>query len=80
MTTANNRSFLVTGGTGFLGAALVNRLVSQGHEVTVFDNNWRGNSNRLDGVAGSVNFIEGDIRDVDALTQACSRPAGAVAA
>lgn len=69
MATADSRSFLVTGGTGFLGAALVNRLVSLGHGVTVFDNNWRGNSDRLDAVADSVKFVEGDIRDLDTLTR-----------
>ena len=29
---------LVTGGAGFVGANLVNRLVDNGHEVIIFDN------------------------------------------
>jgi UDP-glucose 4-epimerase len=69
--TPNNKSFLVTGGTGFLGAALVTRLVSLGHKVTVFDNNWRGNTGRLGDILDDIDFIEGDIRDIDAVTRAC---------
>ena len=29
---------LITGGAGFIGANLANRLISEGHEVTIFDN------------------------------------------
>jgi nucleoside-diphosphate-sugar epimerase len=71
LATPSNKSFLVTGGTGFLGAALVIRLVSLGHRVTVFDNNWRGNTDRLKDVIDDINFIEGDIRDLDAVTRVC---------
>ncbi|MDG0866428.1 NAD-dependent epimerase/dehydratase family protein [Candidatus Lucifugimonas marina] len=71
MNNRKNRHFLVTGGTGFLGAALVNRLVARGDKVTVFDNNWRGSTGRLSAVIDSVNFIEGDIRDVESVTRAC---------
>jgi nucleoside-diphosphate-sugar epimerase len=62
---------MITGGTGFLGAALVKLLVSRGDTVRVFDNNWRGNTARLEDVIDSVEFIEGDIRDADAVSAAC---------
>jgi len=67
---------LVTGGTGFLGAALVNRLVSMGRRVRVLDNNWRGNPRRLAGVLDRVEMVEADIRDAAAVTKAakgCAR-------
>lgn len=36
---------LVTGGSGFLGSALCNRMADEGHEVAVFDNCSRGTGN-----------------------------------
>jgi nucleoside-diphosphate-sugar epimerase len=57
------KNYLVTGGSGFIGAALVERLVGTGHKVRVLDNNSRGNARRLARVAEQIEFIEGDIRD-----------------
>ena len=45
--TFNNRTFLVTGGTGFIGSALVKALAERGATVRAFDNQWRGNRSRL---------------------------------
>ena len=58
-----NRS-LVTGGTGFIGSALVKRLVKNGHEVIVFDNDFRGSKERLSSISDKITLIEGDIRDL----------------
>ena len=57
------KSFLVTGGTGFLGSALVRRLVNEGNLVRVFDNQSRGRVDRLKDIAGSIEYVSGDIRE-----------------
>lgn len=54
---------LVTGGSGFIGAALVKALLKAGHRVRVLDDNSRGNPRRLAEVSADIEFIAGDIRD-----------------
>ena len=56
--------FLITGGAGFLGTALANRLVEQGHQVRVLDDVSAGDPSRLD---SRVLFTRGDVRDVPKL-------------
>lgn len=57
-----SKRVLVTGGTGFLGSALVKRLAASGHAVRVLDDDSRGASRRLAGVSG-VEQVSGDVRD-----------------
>lgn len=64
------KSYLVTGGTGFLGGALVHRLVKSGHRVRVFDNDSRGDVSRLEEIRGDIETIAGDIRDAEAVARA----------
>jgi UDP-glucose 4-epimerase len=52
--------FLVTGGAGFLGAALSNRLAHDGHQVRVIDDLSAGDPTRLD---ERVLFTRGDVAD-----------------
>ena len=61
---------LVTGGSGFVGAALVKELVEAGHSVRILDDNSRGHPRRLDGVLDQVDFHEGDVRDYAAVRAA----------
>ena len=64
------KKYLVTGGGGFLGSALVKRLVAEGASVRVFDDNSRGHPRRLVQVAREVDNVFGDIRDADAVARA----------
>ena len=52
--------FLVTGGAGFLGAPLANRLVSVGHQVRVIDDLSAGDASRLE---EQVLFTRGSVLD-----------------
>jgi nucleoside-diphosphate-sugar epimerase len=63
---------LVTGGSGFIGSALVKALLKDGCAVRVLDNNSRGALRRLADVRANVEFIEGDIRDAAAVQGAVS--------
>lgn len=66
-----SKKFLVTGGTGFIGNALVRRLVQEGCKVRVLDNDLRGSSQRLNHVAEKVEIIRGDVRDAAIVRDAC---------
>jgi len=66
------RRILVTGGSGFIGSALVKALVHSGAKVRVLDDNSRGSPRRLADVAKDIEFIAGDIRDAAAV-QAAAR-------
>jgi nucleoside-diphosphate-sugar epimerase len=61
---------LVTGGSGFIGSALVRALVHAGNNVRVLDDNSRGRARRLEDVATDIEFIAGDIRDAATVAKA----------
>jgi UDP-glucose 4-epimerase len=54
---------LVTGGAGFIGSHVVDRLLALGHEVRVVDNLSTGNRANLAHVADRVDFMLGDLCD-----------------
>jgi len=52
---------LVTGGAGFIGSHVAERLVALGHRVRVVDNLSTGSLRNLDWAGDRVEFIEGDL-------------------
>ena len=58
---------LITGGAGFIGSTLADRLVADGVEVVVYDNLRTG---RRDWVPAAARFIEGDVLDLETLGSA----------
>ena len=60
---------LVTGGAGFIGSHLCERLINDGHNVTVIDNFSTGRASNLQSLQGVAGFslIEGSILDTQLL-------------
>ena len=56
-----NKTFLVTGGTGFLGRHIVEYLLEESNKVVVFDNEFRGSIKKIKNK--KIKFIRGDIRN-----------------
>ena len=63
---ANDTKFVVTGGAGFIGSALVRTLLERGR-VAVVDNLLTGNEANLREVRGQIEFHNVDIRNAAAL-------------
>src|SRR5262245_32930296 len=63
--------YLVTGGAGFIGSHLTERLVKDGESVRVFDNFSSGKRTNLQGFGDRVEIVEGDLRNPDACRRAC---------
>jgi UDP-glucose 4-epimerase len=55
--------YLITGGSGFIGSHLAERLIDQGHSVTVIDNLSTGSDNNLLKVKKNIEFHHGNVLD-----------------
>jgi len=60
---------LVTGGAGFIGSHIVDRLVVEGYDVRVIDNLTTGSKDNIQGhlKSGKVDLVEADIRNASAV-------------
>jgi len=67
-----NKKILVTGGAGFIGSNLVERLLAQDNEVVCLDNFATGKRENIEPFQNDPSFklIEGDIRDLDTCREA----------
>ncbi len=62
---SGGETVLVTGGGGFIGSSLVERLVNDGYTVRVLDNFATGHRENLAGVLDAVELVEGDIQSYE---------------
>ena len=62
--------YLVTGGAGFIGSHIVERLIADGEEVRVIDNFLTGLRSNLEPHKGEFELLEADLRDPDAVAKA----------
>lgn len=62
--------YLVTGGAGFIGSALVLELIQRGERVRVYDNLVTGHRENLSAVEGRYEFIQADLNDLAKLEAA----------
>jgi UDP-glucose 4-epimerase len=62
--------YLVTGGAGFIGSNIAEKIVANGGNVRVIDNFLTGKHENMQSFIDKINFVEGDIRDLDTVTKA----------
>ena len=67
------KTFLVTGGTGFIGSNICKLLLKKNYNVKIFDNNFRGSSSKIVNIKKKVKFIRGDVRNIKSLDKAMKR-------
>jgi GDP-L-fucose synthase len=66
-----DKKVLVTGGAGFIGSHVVERLIGKGATVTVYDNLQNSSQKNLKSVKGQYIFIKGDCTDQSKALKAC---------
>src|SRR5688572_13579544 len=60
-----SRSYLVTGGCGFIGSHLVEALVAKGDSVRVLDDLSKGSRKNIALVQSDVDLVVGDVRNIE---------------
>ena len=69
----DQKQVLVTGGAGFIGSHLVEKLVELGAHVTIFDNFFSGKLSSLKSIVHSINIIYADIRSAYSCLKATAK-------
>ena len=64
------KTFLVTGGTGFIGSNISKLLIKKNYNVKILDNNFRGSFSRIKDFKKKIRFIKGDIRNKELVYRA----------
>ncbi len=60
----------ITGGAGFIGSRLAEKLTEKGHKVIVYDNFSSGDIKNLSAIKNKIKIVKGDITDFKKLKQA----------
>jgi UDP-glucose 4-epimerase len=63
--TFRGRTFLVVGGAGFIGSHIAEQLLTLGANVVVLDDLSNGKKSNVPGAKGSLQILQGDVRDFD---------------
>jgi len=64
--------YLITGGAGFIGSNIAERLLTLGEEVRIFDDFSTGKEENLSEMINDVELIRGDLRDFETVSKAVS--------
>lgn len=64
--------YLITGGAGFIGSHLVEKLIALGDQVVIFDNLSTGSASNLSAIKGRIKFEQGNILDKAAIDKVVS--------
>ncbi len=65
-------NYLVTGGAGFIGSHVAERLSDLGHDVRVLDDFSSGKRENLASFADRIDIVEGDMTEYDQCRAACA--------
>ena len=63
-------NYLITGGAGFIGSHIADRLIREGHAVRILDDLSSGSKDNLKQVWNKIEFVNGCISDMDTAYQA----------
>ncbi len=64
------RSYLITGGAGFIGSNIAHELVRRGEKVRIVDNFSTGHRGNIEDILDDVDLMEADVRDLEGMKRA----------
>lgn len=65
-----NKQYLVTGGSGFIGSALLQKMIEAGYSIRCLDDFSRGRERRIKNFLPHMELIHGDVRNADLVKNA----------